>query len=74
MIQVMTAPQGGLVLYPTTGRHRRKARTGLYGLLAVAAVAGSGVLVSGVQARMSQEAKAATADMTPPGPFSYFPR
>lgn len=76
MIQAVTAAHGGLVFYRTAGRARRKARMGLYGLIAVAAIAGSGALVSGVQARMALEANASPASqqMTPPGPFSYFPR
>lgn len=74
MIEAVTAQHGGIVLYRTTGRTRRKARMGLYGLLAVAAMAGSGLLVGGVQARMTREANLASEQMTPPGPFSYFPR
>lgn len=76
MIETVAAPHGGMVLYQTTGRARRKARMGVYGLLAIAAMAGSGALVGGVQARIAREANttSASAQMAPPGPFSYFPR
>ena len=74
MIQSIAAPNGGTVIYRTMGRARRKARTGMYGLVVVALIAGSGAVVSGVQSQLSMEARNVSPDMLPPGPFSYFPR
>ena len=64
----------GTVLCRSVGRSRRKPRMGLYGLVAVALIAGSGAVVSGVQFRAAQESPSASADRLPPGPFAYFPR
>lgn len=74
MSRSMSPPRGGAVIYHMSGRPRRKASMGLYGLVAIALMAGSGALVGGVQARVAQETRNGSLEMLPPGPFSYFPR
>jgi len=74
MIQSMAAPNGGTIIYRSMGRARRKARTGMYGLIVIALIAGSGAIVGSFQSQLSGEASNASPNMMPPGPFSYFPR
>jgi hypothetical protein len=75
MIQTLEAPRGGAIMFHAATPARRRSRKRALGVALAVSMAVTGALVNVVQSRTAPEAGApvASTEMTPHGPFSFFP-